>query len=296
MTEESKAGPLSPQIRAMVGKRIAYLRRLTGLTGGRLAGRVGMSQARISRIENGRAPVTLGELESLATALDLPPEETHRLLTLAARGAYPPPARHLGEDDVAERQGEIQRIESSTKELRVFALTAIPGLLQTSEYARALLATLHALTAAGGGEVDDDVVLRSVATRLDRQTVLADPERRFHLVMQEAALRNRICPPAAMLAQIQRIREVLEHRENLTVAIVPLDSHWPQAAPTFTIYDDSHVLVDLPHTPVVVNDPEEVMLYRRLFDRIEESSTTDVDPILDGYVDMYYDLARPRRD
>ena len=292
MIEESEAGPLSPQIRAMVGKRIAYLRRLTGLTGGRLAARVGMSQARISRIENGRAPVTLDELESLATALDLPPEETHRLLTLAAHGTYPPVAGHLGGDDVAERHSEIQRIESAATELRVFALSAVPELLQTSEYAGALLAGPHALTAAGG----DDVLLRSVAARLDRQTVLADPGRRFHLVMQEVALRNRICPPAPMLAQIQRIREVLESRGNLTVAIVPLDSHWPQAAPTFTVYDDTHVSVDLPHLPLVLSDPEEVVLYRRLFDRIEESSTTDVDPILDEYIDMYYALARPRRD
>ena len=41
-------------------------------------------------------------------------------------------------------------------------------------------------------------------------------------------------------------------------------AHWPQAAPTFTIYDESHVLVDLPHTPVIVNDPDEKKREARL--------------------------------
>jgi transcriptional regulator with XRE-family HTH domain len=287
MIEKSGPGPLDPRVRATIGKQLADRRRLVGLTGIALARRVGMSQSRISRIENGRAPVTPRELESLAAALNLSAEEIGRLLA--------PSRGRLDAADIDERQGAIQRIEASTKELCVFTPSAVPGLLQTSEYARALLTTWHGLKADDDGEAGDDEVLRSVATRLDRQRVLADPERHFHFVMQEVALLNRICPPATMFAQIQRIKDVL-HRDNVTVAAVPLDSQWPHAAPNFTLHDDSHVLIDLPHTVVVLTSPEDVGFYRRMFETLAENSTTDVDPILDRYIDVYYELARPRRN
>lgn len=41
--------------------------------------------------------------------------------------------------------------------------------------------------------------------------------------------------------------------------------------------------------------PGDIGLYRRMFDTLVANSTTDVDPILDRYVDMCYELARPRR-
>jgi transcriptional regulator with XRE-family HTH domain len=302
MSDELDSGPLDPRIRVRIGRRIADLRRIVGLTGGQLASRVGMSQSKISRIENGRAPVTLIELEALTHALDLPPQEARRILAPASR---PSPADRP--DDIAEQQSEILRIEAQTRVMRAFNPSAIIGLLQTSEYARAALAILHQVRAADNGRPDplallDDrstvsaALLRSVATRIDRQRVLADSGRRFHFVMKESTLGSGVGTPAQMLAQIQRIREVLVLQTNVTMAIAPLDSYWSLMGPNFVIYDDSHVLLDLPHSSVILTGGAEISIYRRLFDRIEESATTDIEPILDRYLDMYYELARPRRD
>jgi hypothetical protein len=80
------------------------------------------------------------------------------------------------------------------------------------------------------------------------------------------------------------------------VAFLTADVAPPPGSPTFTVYDDEYVILDLPHVPEVLAGTVNVSLYRRLFDRIEEDSTTDIDPILDKYIDQYYDLARPRRD
>jgi transcriptional regulator with XRE-family HTH domain len=295
MIEESNPGPLDPRLRAAIGRHLSDRRKLAGLTGSQLARRVRMSQSRISRIENGLAPVTFDEVRSLAAALDLSAGEVRRLLAPADGATGPPAMGHLNAADIAERQNEIQRIESSTKEVRAFTPAAVAGLLQTSEYARASLTALYTMEADDGGGIGDDEVLRSVATRLDRQRVLADSDRRFHFVMQEAVLQNRFCQPAQMLAQIQRVKEVRD-RENVTVAVVSIDAQWPHAAPNFTVYDDSHVLIDLPHAVVVLTNPGDIGLYRRMFDKLVENSTTDIDPILDRYVDMYYELARPRRD
>ena len=114
--------------------------------------------------------------------------------------------------------------------------------------------------------------------------------------MQESVLGSAICPPAQMLAQLQRIREVAKQHDNVTVAFLKSDVAPPLGSPTFTVYDDGHVMLDLPHVPEILADAVSVALYRRLFDRIEEMSTTDIDPILDKYIDRYYELARPRRD
>ncbi|GAA1040642.1 helix-turn-helix transcriptional regulator [Virgisporangium ochraceum] len=293
MIENADRGPLDPHVRTVLGRQLADRRKLAGLTGSEVARRVRMSQSRISRIENGLAPVTVDELASVAVALGLSHAEFDRLLAPVVQGGDAWTRKRLSADDLAERQAEILHIEATTKHLRVFTPSAVAGLLQTSEYARALLATLHELHPGDGG---DDVVLRSVSARLERQHVLADDERRFHFVMQEAALESRLCPPTQMLAQIQRIRDVLERRANVTLAVLLHGSQWPQAAANFTVYDDSHVLIDLPHSSMLLNSPDDVVLYRRLFDTLEEHATRDVGPILDRYVDMYYDLARPRRD
>jgi transcriptional regulator with XRE-family HTH domain len=295
MTDESYSGPLDPHARVVIGKLIGDGRRRAGLTGKQLADRTGTSQSRISRVESGRAPVTIAELKTLIAALDLLPDDADQILAVAGDRARP----HDERPDVGGipgRQNEILRIESTAREMRMFTPAAVPGLLQTSEYARGGLSRLHRLLDETDARPHDDVVLQSVATRMGRQGVLADPERRFHIVMQDTALSSATSTPAQMLAQIQRIRDVLKERDNVTVAIAPSDSYWSPAGPAFTVYDSSHVLIDLPHASLVLTDTAEVAVYRRLFDRLEESSTTDIDPILDRYLELYHGLARPHRD
>jgi transcriptional regulator with XRE-family HTH domain len=296
MSIEPGSDPLEPAGPRPIGEVIAIQRRRAGLTGSEVAARTGMSQSKISRIETGRSTATRDELGKLASAIGLSAEAGERLLRHAFQeGAAPgvPPARP---DDLATRQREIAHTESSAKSMRVFTSQIVAGLLQTSEYARSTLSDFYQLLAADGTGSHEATVLESVAKRLDRQRILADPERQFHFVMQESVLSNAICPPAQMLTQLQRIREVAKQHDNVTVAFLTADVAPPPGSPTFTVYDDEYVILDLPHVPEVLAGTVNVSLYRRLFDRIEEDSTTDIDPILDKYIDMYYDLARPRRD
>ncbi|GAA0934741.1 helix-turn-helix domain-containing protein [Virgisporangium aurantiacum] len=291
MADRSDRGPLEPRVRILLGRTVAKHRRQAGLTGHELGAAVGMSQSKISRLESGRANVTPREIGKLASALGIPESELRRVLdepTDRDRNSHQDPAPGL-----VSQQDRIAQIESSMTAMREFSPNFVVGLLQTSEYARAVVASVRALLHENA-DPEDETVLQLVATRMARQRILADDGKRFHFIMAEAVLSNRICPPAQMLAQLQRIGEVSARHANVTIALVPLAVPWPFSSPNFMVYDDSHILVDLPN--FVLSGGLDVALYRRLFEIIEKSATTDINPILDKYIDMYYDLARPRRD
>ena len=63
------------------------------------------------------------------------------------------------------------------------------------------------------------------------------------------------------------MRSTKQH-DNVTVALLRPDVAPPPGSPTFTVYDDEYVILDLPHVPEILTDTVTVSLYRRLFDRI----------------------------
>lgn len=73
------------QPRSELAEALRTLRRASGLTGARLAARVGMSQAKISKIETGRVLPSALDVERILDALGVQPgdEEVTRLLELA---------------------------------------------------------------------------------------------------------------------------------------------------------------------------------------------------------------------
>jgi transcriptional regulator with XRE-family HTH domain len=104
------------QPRSELAEALRSLRRASGLTGARLAVRSGMSQAKVSKIENGRVLPSALDVERILRALDVPPgqEETARLLELARvantdyQGFHTALQRGLG-----ETQRDLAAIEAS---------------------------------------------------------------------------------------------------------------------------------------------------------------------------------------
>jgi transcriptional regulator with XRE-family HTH domain len=296
MEDGTRRGPLTPPTEA-TGQTLAGHRKRAGLSGSQLARRVGISQSKISRLENGLATASGEEIERIAGALNLSATEVRRLIDHAAHDHDPPVDWRLEPGNIARKQGDVARIEQATHLLLGFSPTTVMGLLQTSEYARGIMTDVHALLGAEQGDPETEVIFQSVTARMARQQVLADPTRQFRMIMPEHVLANRVCGPTEMLAQIQRIRRINQERDNVTIAFIPLDT--PQgfpSTPDFVIYDDTHVLIDLPSSAVALTNAADIALYRRLFDLLENSATTDIDPILDKYRDVYYERARPHRE
>jgi hypothetical protein len=96
-------------------------------------------------------------------------------------------------------QKELAEWDQRTRLLRGFEVTVIPGLPQIAEYARARFAeSIRRL------KLPND--LNEVAqARIMRQEILYRPDKRFHFVLTEAALRFRLCLPDVMLGQLGRL-------------------------------------------------------------------------------------------
>jgi len=277
-----------------VGQALASLRKQAGLTGTGLARIVGMSQSKISRIENGSTTVNPQDVATLARALGAPDDVVRRLVARARRAPTQQTGWRMEPDDISRRQSEIAEIEAATRVIRSFSALVVHGLLQTSEYARGVLAGVHSVFSADMVTPAAEAVSVSAAARIARQQALADRGKEFRLVLPESVFWNRFCEPEDMLAQIRRVREVGQ-QDNVRIGIIPIDARWPvPVGHDFTVHDESSVVLDLPISNIMSRVAEDIAVYRRIFDLLEAEATTDIDETLDRHAARYYELAGAR--
>lgn len=273
-----------------VGVALARLRRHAGLTGQELGKLTGMSQAKISKIETGAISPNPEDVERLATALRAEPAEVERLTRQAEHERDRVMDWRFGRNDPATWQREIADLEVAATELRVFQPAVISGLLQTSEFARSVLATVQEVWRDAAGRPVTGVN-EAVSARVQRQQILDDTGRQFHFVIPETLLHNLLVGPEEMLGQVQRLRDVAR-QDNVTLRMIPQDVRWPYPPfHGFSLLDDRYVIIDLFNTIVVTRGRSDVRLYRQVFDALERSATRDVGPILDRCRRQYLKLA-----
>ena len=291
MTTESST-PIGPE--DDLGTALAEMRKGKKITGAQLAKMVGMSQPKISRLENGVGLPDPGDVGRIARALGADDDKVRYMVELAERAHNRMTDWRPMSATLAMMQQEIHQLELGAKKFRVFQSTLVVGLLQTSGYARAVLSSFRSLGRPATPEPEYDIAIHEAVTaRLRRQAVLGDRERTFHFIMTESALGNRICPPEEMVAQLWRIREVAG-QANVTVGIIPADVTWivpPMHA--FDVFDEDIVIVDLLNTELTTRGKLDVRTYGQIFDIFRAQATTEIEPIIDRYIAHYLDEARP---
>ena len=163
-------------------------------------------------------------------------------------------------------------LESEAVRLRDFQSLVMPGLLQTEDYARAVLrAAPHAGSKA---EID-----RQVALRMERQKILsqaAPPD--VWVVLSESVLRVHVGGPVIMLAQLRRLADVAE-RPNITLQVLPFTTvaHVHPVSPfTMLEFPDAAdpAVVYLEHLTgsLFLENEDEVRRYRVIFDHLRAES------------------------
>lgn len=279
-----------------VGELLRARRESLRLSGSLLAARSGLTQSKVSRIETGHTSANPEDVRRLAEAMRMEPAEVDDLVRMAVesrRGGDADEWRVEHFSEVARKQMEVQQAESTAREIRIFQPSIVPGLLQVSGYAEAVMRPWYEELGDSSEEAAADLIA-AVGGRLQRQRILTASNRSFHLILAEATLSHRLGNPEDMVSQIRRIRE-LARRDNVTIGIIPADV--PLTFPLmhgFELLDDTHVLIDLYTVSFTAEVVSDLRAYRRIFDILAASATVDIEPILNKYRDLYLSLSAGR--
>lgn len=202
-------------LRQRLRERLKKDRERTGRTQQHVADRFGWSPSKVIRIENGKIAVSITDAMAMADFYDLPPEERDEVIALAraARG----PSWYAPYKEVLTPELETYiACEESASIVRAFERNAMPGLIQTEEYARALLQTLQGLDGALG----ERRLELQVTLRMQRQKVLESVDSKFFFILDESVLRRIIGSEAIMRQQRETLLRISE-LPNVTASYVP---------------------------------------------------------------------------
>lgn len=109
--------------------------------------------------------------------------------------------------------GGYVSLEDEASEIRTYHVQLIPGLLQTEDYARAII--------SAGVPDDPDEVNKRLHARMARKTLLSRPDApRLQAVLAESALRQLIGGPQVMRDQLTELNRVAQ-RPNVEVRALP---------------------------------------------------------------------------
>ena len=195
--------------RRQLARQLRLLRERSSLTQDEAAVQLDFSSSKLGRIENGQQDIDVHWVRSM---LDLynAPEDWSRLINLARLARRRGWWRGYGLDD----RGYVP-LEASATLVREYSLTAVPGLLQTAEYARALFGSK--LVSAGEQERDREVDVRMVRQR--RLSAEDDPLE-LVAILDESVLHRPVGGPAVLRGQLASLVTAAE-LDTVTLRVLP---------------------------------------------------------------------------
>ncbi|MER5545361.1 helix-turn-helix domain-containing protein [Streptomyces sp. NPDC001118] len=198
----------------LLGSQLRRLREARGITREAAGYSIRASESKISRMELGRVSFKTRDVEDLLTLYGITDEAERESLLSLAREANVAGWWHSYTDVLPSWFPTYVGLEGAASLMRVYEVQFVHGLLQTEEYARAVVR--RGMKGASPADVE-----RRVALRLERQRHLfarSAPE--FHFILDEAALRRPYGDRAVMRGQLQHLIDVSQ-RPNVRLQIMP---------------------------------------------------------------------------
>jgi transcriptional regulator with XRE-family HTH domain len=227
-----------------------------------------MSLSKVIRIEAGTVGVSANDLRALLNLYNVRDRgEVDNLLTLARAGRERP-WQSKYRDVASPRLLQFIELEAAASITRNFQPLMVPGLLQTSEYARIMLRQLN--RDLPDKPVDIDTLLE---VRMKRQELLdREDSPELFFILDEAATRRLVGGRDVMLKQLRQLTE-LAARPRITVEVVPFSAGaYPGLNGSFVIQEfpdpaDADVLYqEGPQgEEISSDDPELISQYREIF-------------------------------
>ncbi|HEV7933545.1 MAG TPA: helix-turn-helix transcriptional regulator [Actinomadura sp.] len=264
----------SPTVRGRrLVRELRRLREEEGLTLQEVADRLGWSRATVSRLETAQTRPRYDQVADLLALYRVPISEREALVALARQAGQ----RGWWTAYVDVFTGSYVALEDETSEIRTWDAQLIHGLLQTEDYARAVISAGRMLP--GPKDVD-----RRIAARKARQALLDRPGApHLYAVFDEAVLRRPIGGPAVMSSQLLALAEAAR-RPNVTIRVLPYDAGAHAGLDgRFTILsypnpaDPDIAYVEGTMGDVYLERPEETGQHRKRFEEITALSLSPVD-------------------
>lgn len=254
---------------------LRHEREAAGLSQKQVSEALDWSVSKIIRIETGAVGLSATDLRALLDLYKITDEKRQAELLALARGS-----RKQSWSEYSDVYSVAARTlfgnEAAAKTIYKYEPTFIPGLLQTEEYARALL--------KGAGHSEGEIE-RLVKGRLERQELLdQDSQPQLEFILGEAAVSRPVGGHGVMLHQLERLKELAAH-PGISLQILPFEAGaHPRMGEAFTILefpdenlDDLVYLENADRESVSREDPELTAVYRRDFDTLQGLATPSKD-------------------
>lgn len=208
---ERRAAPTVGQV--VLGKRLQELREASGLTRDEAARVLRVASATVRRMEMAEVALKIPYVQVLLDTYGVAEEEAGSFVRLAEE-ANQPGWWHRFHDVLPDWFSMYVSLEGAARIIRSYEPHFVPGLLQTEEYARAVL------EAGTIGQTSPQTVERHVSLRMERQRLLErDDPPHLWVIMDETVLRR----PVSMRGEVMRdqLDRLLEYagRDRVTLQI-----------------------------------------------------------------------------
>lgn len=268
----------SPTVRRReLGALLRKLRRERDLTVEQVTTYLMCSASKISRIETGQRGATLRDVRDLCDLYGVTDQaERERLMVLAREGKQQgwwqtfglPYSTYVG-------------LEQEATSIDIYHSAVVPGLLQTSRYARAV----HE---GGMPRLEADVIEQRIEERIRRQLLLmGDKSPYFSAVLDEAVLHRQVGGPAVMSEQIGKIIEAsLKPRASVQILPYTVGAH-PAMESDFTVLKFATPETSVPSVVYVeglagqiyLDRPEDADRYLQVFAHLRKIALNPKDSI-----------------
>jgi transcriptional regulator with XRE-family HTH domain len=259
----------SPTLRRRrLGVELRRLREAAGVTIDVVAERLGCSPSKISRIETGHTSARAADVSDMLAFYGANPDITEGLVGIARdarqRGWWHPYSTVLNSTYVG--------FEAEARSIRTYEQQVIPGLLQTEEYAMALI---------GSAQWDDtdQRITQRVHVRMQRQSLLIqDDPIDLWVVLDEAVVSRPVGGDAIMLDQLRHLVGITS-LPNVTLQILPF------AVGAHAGMDGAFAILDFPSAGdpdlvfaenaaggLFLEKDDELRKYREVFDTIQAAA------------------------
>jgi transcriptional regulator with XRE-family HTH domain len=210
-------------LRMLVGGQLRKLREAKGITREEAGYHIRSSDSKISRMELGRVGFKERDISDLLTLYGVAEEQERETLLELARQANNRGWWHRFDDITTSWFQPYLGLEPAASLIRTYEVQFVPGLLQTADYARAVILLEHE-------RKTPEEIERRVALRMERQQLLTRPDPpQLWAVLDEAVLRRPIGGRAVMRSQIASLIEATK-LSNVTLQVLPFETGGHAAA------------------------------------------------------------------